>query len=135
MEDEGKALPENEEGDEDQGGDGRQGQEQQDPFDEFFPLHYLTPTRPSFSRIFWPLGLRMKSVNSLHPPGVGVNSCWAMVKCSKASRVPEPSSRVMRSMAWAGRPKACQLVTVPMKIRRISSMLMSVRGLAGWTMM
>ncbi len=55
-EDEGKAFQKDEDGDEGQGADGRQGQEQQHPFDEFLPVHYFTPTRPSFSRICWPVG-------------------------------------------------------------------------------
>ena len=55
-EDEGKALHEDEDGDEGQGADGRQGQEQQDALDEFLPVHYFTPTRPSVSRILLALG-------------------------------------------------------------------------------
>ena len=67
-EDEGKALQEDEDGDEGQGADGRQGQEQEDALDEFLPVHYFTPTRPSVSRIFWPSGPRTKSTNSLQGP-------------------------------------------------------------------
>ena len=42
----------------------------QSPLDEFLPVHHFTPTRPSDSRIFWPLGPRTKSRKALQePPG------------------------------------------------------------------